>query len=321
MDLLIAWKDPEAKGYVDVIPGALLRSQQVCKGATHVVRGPKGGEYPARCDVKPDGRLVELDYRPYPENEQELYLGVLRLTFGSVERTGEPTTVEWMGLGEPIFSAAEADASRSKQWGASPNLATIHTSTGESVHAHFSVTHLLGDAYNVILESRGGAIGGPNERNRGYSTGLRLLLKRLGAARAVLRSAALAARSSTIPIADRQLVPTEFAFPLQLSPSTDEDRLASHIQRLLGPIGTKSLSGIGNTTRRLELVVAIPNAPSREELELALAGHGTGSPVPEAEVEIASTGTDFDPTDETDARKKILASIARRQGQPKFRRK
>ena len=70
MDLLIAWKDPEAKGYVDVIPGALLRSQQVCKGATHVVRGPKGGEYPARCDVKPDGRLVELDYRPYPENEQ-----------------------------------------------------------------------------------------------------------------------------------------------------------------------------------------------------------------------------------------------------------
>lgn len=64
-------------------------------------------------------------------------------------------------------------------------LETICDKIGNPIKVQFSVEFADGET-SVVVESRGGSIGGPNERNAQYSLGVELLLGRLAENNCVL---------------------------------------------------------------------------------------------------------------------------------------
>ncbi len=113
MSLKIEWQEKECFGYTDEIPEWMLASEGLWYDVSHDVVGPKGGGYLAQCNVKTNGRVVVLDYRPYEKNKKEFYLGALRLTFGDKERVGEPN-VAWRDESSSLFEKFKARVTRSQ---------------------------------------------------------------------------------------------------------------------------------------------------------------------------------------------------------------
>lgn len=147
--------------------------------------------------------------------------------------------------------------------------------TGQELDAIFTVETVEGGVA-LVLESRGGAEGGPQPpRNADYLPALELLLHRLGAARAVLASIEVDSRvtRSWAP-QDRRLRPAGYPLPLSLADVTDVRDLRIQIGRqstLLGRVGDKPG---GNSTKRLRLTLTWAGGVPRSaaELEDLLAG-------------------------------------------------
>ncbi|NII09673.1 HNH endonuclease [Oleiagrimonas sp. C23AA] len=314
MGMKIAWQD----GYTDLIPRALIAQTGALGGAQHEVIGPKGGSFWATCDVLGSGPVVDLDYTNYPGNARNFPLGELRLTFESAERTGTPR-VEWREDGSKKFEEFETSVVVTQE--SHEELVELFDSDGEPVRSRFSVVEAKG-CFRVILESRGGWIGGSNERNSGYSSGLRVLLKRLASRKYNLTDALLAARVRPEKMRtpeERRIHPEGYVLPLELSPGMDTDGLAGAIQRALARVATSSSTGRGNSTRRLELIVR-DGAPdlSRPGLQLLLSRGSSRFPITESELDGAVDGA-FDPSNVVDARTKVMTALAVRRGQQKFR--
>lgn len=302
------------KGLYRCFPNEMFASEGTLT-ATHVMRGPKGGEYMQKCTVTTLGPVVELDYRPFPENDKDFYRGEMRLVFPSPSRSGVPATIEWKGATSDPFEQLVATASRE----ARPIAGIpVYGDDGKPIQSHFSIDG-DGDRVLITLESRGGTIGSKNERNRGYSAGLKLVLERLGSTGCRLEEASLAAKSSSLAGLERDVEPQGFTLPVTLSPFIDEAELATALQRALGNVGSKRKLGSGNTTRRLQLVVTTPTPITMTALITTLAGGPAHGVILDEDIQAASTTLDFDPANEADARKRILTAIARRQGQGKFR--
>lgn len=199
----------------------------------------------------------------------------------------------------------------------------MYEDDGRPVKARFLVINSV-DHLNVVLESRGGTIGTPNERNREYSLGLRLIVCRLAASGldiedALVDSAELFRRGLT---EDERRI-RSIDFPLELRPTADARAIALLLQRGQRAVGSTSESGQGNSTRRLLLKVGATGLTVDDLADRLGAGPKAGSnplplgPVPESGN--TSHGDDFDPNGLTDARRRVLAALAQRQGQPKFR--
>lgn len=313
MNLLIAWQDSDSAGYIDVLPSQMFASEG-SQEVTHIVRGPKGGEYAVKCTVKSLGKVAKLDYRPFPENTKH-FQGVLRLTFTDSDRSGVPTAIHWKPDGERAYAEAIATVSCVPE---TTRRVPIYGDEGEPIHSNFSI-EAAASGIQITLESRGGTIGTSSERNRGYSTGLRLIIRRLGQTRCRLEQASLASRSSSLSTRKRQVVPNGFNLPFELSPDTDEVLLARALRQALGEVGANHTSGGGNTTRRLQLVVSLPKGLAVTALTQLLSTGMMKNSMSQADVDGAAEGFGFDPSDDSDARKKTLAAIACRQGQRGFR--
>ena len=95
----IYWYDPESSGYTDLIPENLISRNG--HGRTHVVTGPRGSWYQAKCDVAVHQNYVDLDYRPHQKfnDAQGMYIGVMRLRRGN----GSISDVQWKESGERRF--------------------------------------------------------------------------------------------------------------------------------------------------------------------------------------------------------------------------
>jgi hypothetical protein len=48
----IRWHDEQSAGFTDLIPETWFLDEGYFRGQTHTVRGPKAGEYDAKCDVR-----------------------------------------------------------------------------------------------------------------------------------------------------------------------------------------------------------------------------------------------------------------------------
>lgn len=141
--------------------------------------------------------------------------------------------------------------------------------TGHELDAIFAVETVEGGVA-LVLESRGGAEGGPRPpRNADYIPALELLLRRLGAAGAVLSAIEVDSRvtRSWAP-ADRRLHPAGYPLPLRLADVTDARDLRIQIGRqstLLGRTGDKPG---GNSTKRLRLTLTWAEGEARSPAEL-----------------------------------------------------
>lgn len=76
--LLIKWTSDYSRNYVDLIPEQWLSLRESRPGQQHDVRGPRGKIYKARCDVIPNAKFVDIDYRPYTHSWGNIS-GVLRI--------------------------------------------------------------------------------------------------------------------------------------------------------------------------------------------------------------------------------------------------
>lgn len=129
---------------------------------------------------------------------------------------------------------------------------TISDDDGNALNAKIDV-----EPEAIILHSRGGARGKPNERNSDYQPALRTILKRLHASDAVASGVWLDSRVvQHWPMADRQLIE-----------ASDFDRPLDDLVSLIGRSGltkgqTKGTNG-GNSTKRILIGV-----PGKSAIEL-----------------------------------------------------
>lgn len=202
-------------------------------------------------------------------------------------------------------------------------LFPIFDPAGRPAHAHFTMeSSPLG--WNVWLESRGGTKGTPSERNSGYAVGLRLLLERLAALGMTLQDALVDSRETArqgLDAEKRRLGGTGLSYPLEVTLHTDTEALARALMAAQGDVGSTRSKGRGNSTKRILLEVERGHLPANFDLASRLSA-GTALGQVTGEVLASSTPEqDFDAGDAQDARRRILRSIAQRQGQPQFRRR
>lgn len=136
------------------------------------------------------------------------------------------------------------------------NLQTIYDKIGRPIKAQFSVEFANGET-SVVVESRGGSIGGPNERNAQYSLGVELLLGRLAEKGCVLVDAVVDTRTTQrMSLSREQRRLSVGPFPIDLR----SVELTSFRNELCGaqrPIGRRAgATGSGNNTKRMRLYVS-----------------------------------------------------------------
>jgi len=203
---------------------------------------------------------------------------------------------------------------------------SIYDDSGASVGAVCSIDRVTERQWTVTIESRGGTIGGDSERNPGYAQGFQIVLRRLAQAHAVLESATIESQSlirrGLSPL-ERRLLPEGISFPMQLIPSS-VDEVTRRLRSAQAAVGTLRTQGGGNTTRRVQLLVRLlADSEHAGHLASMITGSTESSALADFQVsasaEHLSASGDFDPQNILDARARTLTTIARRQGQPRFR--
>ena len=138
----------------------------------------------------------------------------------------------------------------------SSELLTVHDRLGKQIQAQFSV-ELENDEVSVVIESRGGKIGAPNERNSKYNDGVNFILNRLAENNCVLKDAVIDTRTTKrmkLSRDERRLSAVEF--PIELG-SVNLDSLRISLCTAQRSIGQSSgARGPGNNTKRMRLYVS-----------------------------------------------------------------
>lgn len=205
-------------------------------------------------------------------------------------------------------------------------LLPIFENDGHPLNARCSVVQTQG-GWNVIIESRGGAIGAPNERNSDYSLGFSLLIKRLASLGATITSALVDSKELIrrgLSESDRLLTSEALTYPITLN-YDNAVQIASELRRAQAAVGSHRLKIGGNTTRRVLIAASLPEiailgVPFPDFVTGAKAlGRISDADLAEAAGEGTEIRQSFDLSSITDARKSALAIIVRRQGQPLFR--
>jgi len=142
--------------------------------------------------------------------------------------------------------------------------------TGKELDANYTVeTTELG--FDLILESRGGGVGGPRPvRNGSYGPALTLLLERMAARGMTLATVQLAStRSVKMSPEERVLDLKSYLFPIQLSGVAHAEELRLAIGRSSAITGQKPGAKGGNSNKRLRLVVGWAPAVGSSAAQIA----------------------------------------------------
>lgn len=101
------WLDPESSGYVDVFPYEAFQSEGDFPGFQHLVLGPRGKNYRAKCNLSVSTNTADLNYEVYPDlcRQYGWYEGTLRFSFKDARRI-EIVMIEWRHKGESFAKAA-----------------------------------------------------------------------------------------------------------------------------------------------------------------------------------------------------------------------
>jgi hypothetical protein len=105
---VLEWRDAESAGVMDWFPLSWFAEERETKHLSHPVGAEGRPQGKAFCDVIVRGDAAELDYRPYPEQNDphEVLSGVVRLTFTDEDRT-KVVSVAWMGVDEAEFAQTD----------------------------------------------------------------------------------------------------------------------------------------------------------------------------------------------------------------------
>jgi putative restriction endonuclease len=222
------------------------------------------------------------------------------------------------GLG---FGTAPEDGADESNHAGTADQCPLYNDKGELVRATFSVAS-SGDAFEVVLGSRGGTLGTANAVNPEYSKGLRVILSRIGRLHGAVTDALVASRE----LIRRGLGPEQrrvdgLQWPAHLTPTTDFESLASKLQRGQINVGSTGTSGKGNSTRRLLLRVLADGFTIEQFTKFLASGAQQDQPLPLGAVPLVpgNAADSFDPDDILDARRRVERSLMQRQGQPAFR--
>lgn len=195
---------------------------------------------------------------------------------------------------------------------------------GIILDARFSVEVNRGQT-SIIVESRGGTIGAGNARNLEYASGLRTLLERLAQLDASIVDAfvdSTVTKAMNLTSEQRRLNVVGHKYPMAVSVNGDLESLRIAICAAQRPIGRKpGAKGSGNNTKRIRLVVTYPSNDANDPSELAdmLAGWASPIALSADEIHLARASVNFDPESLVDARRRSVAAMVLRQGQPIFR--
>jgi hypothetical protein len=178
----------------------------------------------------------------------------------------------------------------------------------------------IGGAYGLVLESRGGARGKPNERNTDYTEALTTILNRL-AKLAVGQTSFYLVSTKALEIWTQEERSLEVfgADSVNLSSLIVAD-VVRELSRSIKNKKEDPNSRGGNSTKRILIECSL----KKSDWLKVVHGEATSSlPISEHEVEVEAESeaaeTTFDPADTTEAREKVKRAISLRRGQPKFR--
>ena len=108
--LTILWHD-ESAGYTDQIQLSWLSRDGARSGVTHLVTGPRSGQYKAKCDINVKGSIADFDYEPYKDfnAKQGMFIGVMRVQFTDPSRE-RVSQVQWKEKGHKRFTPCSTTA-------------------------------------------------------------------------------------------------------------------------------------------------------------------------------------------------------------------
>jgi len=106
--ILLTWDEGPFANYTDELPLAWFSEEGTSLKKKHFVSGRRGGPWSAFCDLTVDGLLAELNYSPYPDENQTdgMLLGVTRIHFEDEDRSSI-CKVEWKPQGSAVFSESK----------------------------------------------------------------------------------------------------------------------------------------------------------------------------------------------------------------------
>lgn len=99
--------------YTDELPLAWFAEEGTSRKNKHSVSGHRGGPWSAFCDVIVNGFVADLNYSPYPDENQKdgMLLGVTRIHFEDEDRSSI-FKVEWNPHGSEVFTESKFKSPR-----------------------------------------------------------------------------------------------------------------------------------------------------------------------------------------------------------------
>jgi Predicted restriction endonuclease len=174
----------------------------------------------------------------------------------------------------------------------------------------------IGDVFGLVMESRGGAKGKPNERNTDYFHALDTILTRLRSqAIDSIRIHIVSSRSLNIWKPSERTIEVDGKRDISLK-GIDLKDLRGKISKAQQEKKEDPKSKGGNPTKRI-LIEASLSEDSWKEVIFG----SSASTIPLSEDDIEITGTEFSPDDAEEAKERASRAVALRRGQPKFRKK
>lgn len=174
----------------------------------------------------------------------------------------------------------------------------------------------IGGVFGLVMESRGGAKGKPNERNTDYLYALDTLLLRLTSSGVEnIRIHIVSSRALEIWKPEERTLEVDGKIDIPIS-GVNLKELRGKISKAQQEKKENSLSKGGNPTKRI-LIEANLNEVSWNDIVTGF----TETITLLSEVDIEGVSVEFSPEDAETAKEKVSRSVALRRGQPKFRKK
>ena len=191
----------------------------------------------------------------------------------------------------------------------------VISESNEVLNSSVSIQEIDG-VLGLVMESRGGAIGKPNERNTDYFPALDTLLIRLRK-RGIddIRIYIVSSKALTIWKPEDRTIEIDGSKDISLI-GVDLKELRGKISKAQQEKKENPTSKGGNPTKRI-LIEA--NLLESEWKEVIFGPDETAIPLSEGDVE--ADASDFSPEDAEKAKEEVARAVALRRGQPKFRKK
>lgn len=191
----------------------------------------------------------------------------------------------------------------------------VISENNEILNSSVSIQEIDG-VFGLVMESRGGAKGKPNERNTDYFHALDTLLIRLrNRALDKIRIHIVSSKALSIWEPEKRTIEIEGNQDISLQ-GIDLKELRGKISKAQQDKKEDPKSKGGNPTKRI-LIEA--NLPEDSWKEVIFGADATVIPLSEDDVE--TNTSEFSPDDAIEAKEKTSRAVALRRGQPKFRKK